>query len=290
MSQLAASGPDFICIGMGKSGTGWLYDQLLHHPDFWMPPIKELHYLDREIPRIKTADKKLANRERQGWRVADESLKRLVERDIAFLEAVKAVRKQRMDLDLYAGLYRFKGEQMTGDISPSYCAMDEELIARILARFPDLKIILLLRDPVARAWSHFTMKQRTDRLDEFILHDPVRFRENLDKSKVFRTGAPALIARKWQKLVPEARLRIYYFDDLVGDPAGLKRRVLTFLGADPQHESALDPRHNRKASKAKLEMSPQIEAILVEKFSQELREAAALLGGHAAQWAAKYGV
>jgi hypothetical protein len=290
MSQRAATGPDFVCIGMGKSGTGWLYDQLLHHPQFWMPPIKELHYLDREIPRIRTADKKLANRERQSYRVADESLKRLVERDIAFLEAVKAVRKQRMDLELYAGLYRFKGEQMTGDISPSYCAMDEELIARILARFQGLKIILLLRDPVARAWSHFTMKQRTDRLDEFILHDPARFRESLDKSKVFRTGAPALIVRKWRKLVPEARFRHYFFDDLVTDPVGLRRNVLTFLGADPERESALDPRHNRKGSKTKLEMSAQIKAILVEKFAEELREAATLLGGHAAQWAEKYGV
>jgi hypothetical protein len=40
-------GTDFLCIGMVKGGTGWLFDQLQFHPDFWMPPIKEMHYLDR---------------------------------------------------------------------------------------------------------------------------------------------------------------------------------------------------------------------------------------------------
>ena len=44
---MTASGPDFLCIGAQKAGTGWLYEQLRHHPDFWMPPMKELHYFDR---------------------------------------------------------------------------------------------------------------------------------------------------------------------------------------------------------------------------------------------------
>ena len=36
------SGPDFLCVGAQKGGTRWLYDQLQLHPDFWMPPVKEL--------------------------------------------------------------------------------------------------------------------------------------------------------------------------------------------------------------------------------------------------------
>ena len=38
--------PDFLCVGAQKAGTSWLYRQLEPHPDFWMPPLKELHYLD----------------------------------------------------------------------------------------------------------------------------------------------------------------------------------------------------------------------------------------------------
>ena len=35
------AGPDFICVGMPKAGTGWLFDQLRYHPDFCVPePVK----------------------------------------------------------------------------------------------------------------------------------------------------------------------------------------------------------------------------------------------------------
>lgn len=37
-------GPDFICIGMEKAGTGWLYDQVDHAEGAWMSPIKELNH------------------------------------------------------------------------------------------------------------------------------------------------------------------------------------------------------------------------------------------------------
>jgi hypothetical protein len=33
-----------------RAGTGWLYDQLKHHPDFWLPPVKELDYLNHSKP------------------------------------------------------------------------------------------------------------------------------------------------------------------------------------------------------------------------------------------------
>ena len=38
--------PDFLCVGAQKAGTSWLYRQVEAHSDFWMPPMKELHYLD----------------------------------------------------------------------------------------------------------------------------------------------------------------------------------------------------------------------------------------------------
>jgi len=35
------AGPDFLCVGIHKGGTTWLYQQLDSHPNFWMPPLKE---------------------------------------------------------------------------------------------------------------------------------------------------------------------------------------------------------------------------------------------------------
>ena len=47
------SGPDFICIGMQKAGTRWLYQQLRGHPEFWMPPIKELNFFNGNLEKTR---------------------------------------------------------------------------------------------------------------------------------------------------------------------------------------------------------------------------------------------
>jgi hypothetical protein len=41
--------PDFICIGVQKSATTWLYKTLAKHPRIVVPPKKEAHYFDRLI-------------------------------------------------------------------------------------------------------------------------------------------------------------------------------------------------------------------------------------------------
>ena len=87
------SGPDFLCIGAQKGGTRWLYDQLQIHPDFWMPPVKELHYFDRRgrLRRLgeswPAGDKNLKRTNRRQAKLA---LRPLDQRDIDFLAAYVA--------------------------------------------------------------------------------------------------------------------------------------------------------------------------------------------------------
>src|SRR5437762_2155968 len=64
--------PDFLCIGAQKAGTTWLYQQLESHPDFWMPPFKELHYLN-DLGRVERAA----------------TPRRRDERDVLFLERLQ---------------------------------------------------------------------------------------------------------------------------------------------------------------------------------------------------------
>ncbi len=80
----AFEGPDFICIGLPKAGTGWLYDQLDNHPDFWMPPVKELLYLEAAVSKMRFV--KPTGKPRGGG-LGDRRVHRenLDERDTAFL-------------------------------------------------------------------------------------------------------------------------------------------------------------------------------------------------------------
>ena len=66
------NGPDFICIGLQKAGSRWLYEQLREHPDFWMPPIKELRFFNGNVDKeanlrvVRASLPELTNRLKSG--------------------------------------------------------------------------------------------------------------------------------------------------------------------------------------------------------------------------------
>jgi hypothetical protein len=273
---------------MGKSGTGWLYDQLLMHPDFWMPPIKEIHYLNRDEPRVRA--KRYLSRKRVG-----DTIKRgrgrpdFQKKEIQFLEEVHAARGKPMSLDFYASMFRFKDNLISGDVTPSYCAMPEDQIERLMARFPKLKIIMLLRDPVARAISHLQMWNRGEKVSAEELSDIGKFQTFFARSRVVRTGLPATFARTWLKHVPKDQFSYYFFEDLQANPEDVRRRIAEFLGADANKDFGVDPHENRKI-KPKVAISEEVTDFLVEQFSSELLACADQFGGHAKAWPEKYGV
>src|SRR3954471_17681386 len=132
--------PIFFCIGAQKAGTGWLYEQLRSHPDFWMPPLKELHYFDRfwRSPRKAVAQ---AGNEGRIERARKEARD---ERDLAFLTAMEPLfARNDIDLDGYARLFEPKKSLLAGDITPGYSTLPEEIIDRIARHFPELKVVFL---------------------------------------------------------------------------------------------------------------------------------------------------
>src|SRR3954463_14128656 len=108
-SKLAAlGGPDFLCVGAQKAGTGWLYEQLRNHPDFWMPPVKELHYFDRALRTPRKKDDE---------RIASIRAKTRSPNDMAFLKDMERLfQRTELDLDAYAQLFAAKGGLISGDI------------------------------------------------------------------------------------------------------------------------------------------------------------------------------
>src|ERR1700751_2421716 len=133
-------GPDFICIGAQKAGTGWLYEQLRHHPDFWMPPLKELHYFDRLLSSDNTGWHRtlpLARNEQQRIEIARE--RAVNDRDRDFLRRFEQLSdEQALDLDRYSNLFEPKGELLAGDITPGYSTLGENVIQNVATRFPTM--------------------------------------------------------------------------------------------------------------------------------------------------------
>jgi hypothetical protein len=265
--------PDFLCVGAQKGGTSWLYQQLESHPDFWMPPIKELHYFDK-VSRTKAAPP----HPRDG-------------RDLCFMEGIRSLSGQsHIDLENYARLFEPKGSLLSGDISPTYSMLNDEIIERIVSYFPNLRVIFLARDPIDRAWSQLSMGVRLGMISPFDVTDIEEVIQNLLNPGVLSLSHPSKIVARWKRYVRPDRFRIYFFDDLERNPTELRRSILHFLGSDPEKPSGrLRADYNSDAGRKKLRLTDKVRAHVAQFFKDELRACATELGGRAKEWPARYG-
>jgi hypothetical protein len=267
--------PDFLCVGAQKAGTSWLYRQLEPHPDFWMPPVKELHYLDN-LNRTKR---------HRPPRSKDE-------RDACFLASIRELSmRSHIDLDSYGRLFCHKGPLLSGDISPAYSTLTEEVIEKVVDHFPHLKVVFLARDPVERAWSQLSMGVRLGMINKFDATDPEEVVCALLHPGVLARSHPSKIVARWKPYVRPENFRVYFFDDLTENPAELRRSILHFLGGDPDKPSGdLKPHENSDAGRDKLRLTAKVRDRMARFFEHELKACAAELGGRATSWPARYGL
>ena len=160
-------------------------------------------------------------------------------------------------------------------------------------RFPDARIVYLARDPVARTWSHFCMRAREFGWTQERANR--EFDDFVQKDNPVALSSPMAAVNAWS-LTPEdytsdRNFGLFYFDDLISDPFGLRARILTFIGADPAISSGDRPADfNRKDTRPKLEKTDEIQAKLIAMYTDEIRACAERFGGRAAEWKQKYGL
>lgn len=270
--------PDFFCIGAQKSGTSWLYQQLVSHADFWMPPLKELHYFDQ------------MSRSLHPPRSAREKVRPRDERDLRFLEAMNDLcTRQHIDLEGYAQLFAPKGPLLSGDITPSYSMLHDEIIHRILTHFPNLKVIFLARDPVERAWSALCMGVRGGGIRPFDVTNVHEVTRNLLHPDIILLSYSSTIVARWRRYIHSDRFRVYFYDDLEKNPAEFRRSIIRFLGGDPEKPSRLNANHKSNETKEKLELTENVRSHVARFFEPELKACASELGGRAGEWPSRYG-
>jgi len=189
--------PNFLVIGAPRCGTTWIDENLRRHPDIYMPPKKELHFFDKHYAR-----------------------------GIEHYEAC------------FAG---WNGEAAVGEATPDYLhglytTHGEDVAALIARHLPDAKLIVSLRNPVERAYSHFlNLKAKHEHNLE------LTFEEKLQKvrgeAEIIREGFYADHLERYYALFPAESILVLLYDDLVADPKGFLRRIYRFLGVDPEFES-----------------------------------------------------
>lgn len=291
-------GPDFLCAGMPKAGTEWLFAQMDYHPDFWMPPIKELQYFNRAeeggFPNPKTMDIIAAtrtNRELLDRQRARTQKRPLDEKDMDFFGCAEAMHEKTLNFELYNQLFRGKGDKLSGDITPAYAGLSGELVAKINAALPNLKVIVLLREPVGRAWSHLSMLCRRGLFEEESLANVDQMMGYFKKEKIAALSFPTQVIERWSNNTPADRFRYYFFDEIVEKPDAVRASILKYVGADPDSKSGdLPADFNRKSSRRKFELTKDLKDALVAFFREEILKSAKVFGSYAEKWPGLYGL
>lgn len=226
--------PNFLCIGTPKSGTTWLDAQFRAHPGLWLPPIKELHHFDCS----GTAPWGLYYRFDKGIqynirRAAKQCLNDMWARPGNASWYFRYFFLRRTD-EWYAGLFSPKKHQVAGEITPAYCRLEEQQVANIHGLMPDLKIILILRNPVERFWSNLAMyfsKYGFKGIGE--VPDAEIF-AMFDSQMHQRSAQYHKTIEMWRRYYPEEQIFIAFFEQISTQPQDLLESIYDFLEVSKQ--------------------------------------------------------
>jgi hypothetical protein len=134
------------------------------------------------------------------------------------------------------------------------------------------------------------MEVRYHQIEAFDVTDIDEVNRNVLRRGMLLRSYPSAVVARWKRHVHPDRFRVYFFDDLQRNPTGLRRSILDFLGADPDKPgSRVQADYNSWARMEKLLLTDKVRSHLAQFFKKELKTCAALLGGPARDWPARYG-
>ncbi len=214
--------PNFLIIGAAKSGTSSLYKYLSAHPEIFVPDFKEPSFFSWEDNR--PCHRGPGDKGADGGVVCDRSAYE------AMLDPVSA-------------------EKAFGDASVNYIYYPwaAENIHRTI---PGVRLIVVLRNPVERAYSSFMPlvrdgRETTDDFNRGLALEEERLRDNWQPLWAYKdAGLYRQQLEHYYRLFPLAQIRVYLYEDLSKDPGSMLRDIYRFLGVDDSFEGDTATCHN----------------------------------------------
>lgn len=200
--------PDFFIVGAPRAGTTSLYAYLSGHPNIYMPAEKEPNFFCHSQ--------------------ADATRRKRHLRPIVTGE------------DNYLNLFKDASpEALIGEASPFYL-YDEAAPGRIKEKNRQARIIIVLREPIDRAYSHYLLTVRRGYMDkpfyEALVEDYCRTSKGVDVNHLFvELGLYYQKIRRYLDTFGAKQVRIFLYDDLDSDTYGVVKEICQFLGV-PFHD------------------------------------------------------
>ncbi len=136
--------------------------------------------------------------------------------------------------------------KLFGEASPNYMGYDC-VPERIFSAFPNVKLIAILRNPIERAYSHFTMSTRSkkkDRSFEKSIENLIKrgkVPDNLvdTEEEFIMFGEYGRIFSNYLKYFSKDKIKIVFIDDLQKDPCSVMNDIFRFLEVSDNFHSEL---------------------------------------------------
>lgn len=228
--------PNFLVIGAAKAGTTALHYYLAQHPDIYMSETKEIRFFpfENHIPNFCGPDDHL------------DSVVTKIEDYRAFFEATAD--------------YPARGEA-----SPIYLYY-ARAAERIQHHIPDVKLIVILRHPADRAYSHYLMLKRIGlehlSFPEALAAEDQRVSDSWKHHWHFRRrGLYAAQLKPYFDIFKREQFRIYLYEDFTSDTIGVLQDIFRFLGVDDTFVPDTSERHNE----SKMPRNSALHAFLAER-------------------------
>ncbi len=204
--------PDFLIVGPQRTGTTWLHAHLRYHPEIMLAEPKELYFFSSlatpRSPRFRSDDIDWYLRffHEPPWRV---------------------LLRHAISLWRYRQPYRPK---VRGEATASYAALDADVIGDIVTLRPEMRVILMIRDPIERAWSHAKKDLVRNRKRQFEDVKPEEFERFFAEPYQRQCARYGENIERWSARLQPRHLLVGLFDDIDTRPEALLLEVMSFLG------------------------------------------------------------
>lgn len=226
-------------VGATKAGTSWFFDYIAAHQQCHIRTIKELHYFDtvergafrqqlrRRTMTVDGLEKRLV---KGSEREADKLPAKLQDaKDWCDVLAVQAEAVPRYLSYLVQGR---TSQKLVADVSPSYALLPVARLRQMAGLMPNTRFVYLMRDPVARLWSHVRMVAKRAAATANAVPDTcfAMLEDVLNGAQSGMTERGDYIGAltRLGQAVDPSKLMVMFMEDML-TPAGLAR-LCKFLG------------------------------------------------------------
>ena len=205
--------PDYYIIGVAKCGTSSLYETLIQHPSVQPAVTKETHFFDRYY-----------------------------DRGISWYKVCFPFKFQK-----FIAKFFLRKNFITGEATPRY--IEHPYTAeKILKITPNSKLIVILRNPIDRAYSHWNMNYQGGEKEDLpfekaIEQERIRIEGEYEKMKkntnyyarqfyrysYLDRSTYVKYVEKWMKFFPKNQILILKSEDFFSNPQQVFDRICHFL-------------------------------------------------------------